>query len=141
MPLRSTSLLFALIILISACSKPFVVPRVGPEVHKMSCDELREDMRKALHFKRAARADDRFYWKHIFVVNAFVSWNRMNKAEKAAQHRLDVLEEIMILKKCPKRRLTPKEIPISVPPKVEKPVQELPTKNIHNQMNDMYIYK
>jgi hypothetical protein len=91
-----TALLF-----FSACANPQIAAPVGPAEYEQDCKQLDMEIRKAEGLRIAARDEDRFDWKYILVANAFVSAYRMNKAEIAAQERLNDLKRIATEKECP----------------------------------------
>jgi hypothetical protein len=90
----------ALLLTLSACAKPVVAPRITPRDSEKECAALREDIARTEQLKVDARADDEFQWRYIFVVNGFVSAYRMNKAEAAAEERLQALHKIAAEKEC-----------------------------------------
>lgn len=90
----------ALLLSISACAKPVVAPPVTAADTQKDCAALERDIEETTQLKRAAREEDRFQWKYIFVVNAATSWHRMNKAERAAVDRLEKLNAIAAAKGC-----------------------------------------
>lgn len=99
MPHARTSIIAALLML-SACAKPVVAPPVTMADAQKDCAALERDIEETTQLKRAAREEDRFQWKYIFVVNAATSWHRMNKAEQAAVDRLERLNTIAAAKGC-----------------------------------------
>lgn len=90
----------ALLLSASACAKPVVAPPVTAVDAQKDCAALERDIEETSQLKRAAREEDRFQWKYIFVVNAATSWHRMNKAEQAAVERLEKLNAIAAAKGC-----------------------------------------
>lgn len=99
MPYTRTSAI-ALLLMLSACAKPIVAPPVTAMDTQKDCAALEQDIAETTELKRAAREEDRFQWKYIFVVNAATSWHRMNTAEKAAVERLEKLNSIAAAKGC-----------------------------------------
>lgn len=97
---RTTVSAVALLALLGACANPEVAPRITPEERNLSCAEIEADVERTSQLKRDARVDDEFQWRYIFVVNGFVSAWRMNRAEQAAQERLEALREIGRAKGC-----------------------------------------
>lgn len=87
-------------LLLSACAKPVMAPPVTAADAQKDCAMLERDIEETAQLKRAAREEDRFQWKYIFVVNAATSWHRMNKAEEAAVDRLEKLNAIAAAKGC-----------------------------------------
>lgn len=98
--IRTTVSAITLLSLVAACANPVVAPRVTPRDADKDCAAIQEDIQRSSDLKRAARADDEFQWRYIFVVNGFVSAYRMNKAEEAAQARLEALRKIGHDKGC-----------------------------------------
>ncbi|MGB1539597.1 MAG: hypothetical protein ACPG80_01435 [Rickettsiales bacterium] len=95
-----TSVLLVATLLLSACANPVVVPPLRIEEHAKDCDAIAKDISQTRHFKDAARDEDGFQWKYIFVVNALVSAYRINEAETAAEERLAELERMAANKDC-----------------------------------------
>lgn len=89
------------VLLVAACANPVVVAPVGPEEQSKNCSQLDYEIAQAKHYRKEARAEDGFRWKYIGVVNGFVSAYRINKAEEAAQTRINQLEQIAKEKECP----------------------------------------
>src|SRR5690606_29402207 len=85
---------------VSACANPVVAPPLTAPEREKDCTAIEADITETSNLKRAARDDDKFMWRYVFVVNGFVSAYRMNKAEAAAQERLDELRALGQAKGC-----------------------------------------
>lgn len=97
---KATILLSCGLFLTAACANPVVAPPVNVSDAQKSCALLEQDIMETEQLKKQARADDRFQWRYIFVVNALTSAYRINKAEKAALERLEQLNQIAAAKGC-----------------------------------------
>ena len=104
---QSIFALFSAILLTSACANPVVVSKVGPEDYSKSCAELEQDINQTRHLRSAAREDDEFQWRYIFVVNGLWSMYQINKAEKAANERLDELQRLYGTQGCAQQGAAP----------------------------------
>lgn len=113
---------------LAACANPHVVPPVGAQDHAKACDAIQADIAETQKYKAEARAEDKFQWKYVFMVNAATSWVRMNKAEEAATKRLHDLNQIYAEKGCdgskPAAVLAPAPAPAPEVPPVAVPVAE-----------------
>lgn len=85
---------------LSACANPIVAEPLAPADSNKNCAAIEEDISKTAALKREAREHDRFEWRYVFMVNAGVSWYRMNKAEQAAEQRLQELNQLAKSKGC-----------------------------------------
>ncbi|MCH2546009.1 MAG: hypothetical protein MK052_00150 [Alphaproteobacteria bacterium] len=90
----------ALLAMLAACANPTIAPPVTAADAQKECAALEHDIAEAARLKTEARSEDKFQWKYIFVVNAATSAYRMNKAEAAAQKRLEDLNQIAASKGC-----------------------------------------
>jgi len=89
-----------LLLALAACANPVVAPPVSAADSDKSCAAIEEDIAQTALLKRQAREHDRFEWRYVFMVNAAVSWHRMNQAEKAATERLEQLNKLAVSKNC-----------------------------------------
>ena len=81
-------------LLTSACANPHVVPPVSESDRAKECAAIQADISQTELYRKEARAEDKFQWKYVFMVNAATSWVRMNKAEEAAEKRLAELNQL-----------------------------------------------
>lgn len=125
--------------LLPACANPQIAAPVGPAEYEQNCAQLTFEIRQAEGLRIAARDEDRFQWKYIFVGNAFVSAYRMNKAEMAAQKRLTDLKRIAEEKKCPIPDLSPDAM--FAPPADKKIPRQHITQSAPNTVNKMPVAK
>lgn len=90
-----------LISLLTSCApKPFVVQVEEPTDTRLNCDQLYSQVQIAQRYKKAAKAEDRFRLRYIFLPIGFLSVYRMLQAEGAAIRRINHLEELSKEKKC-----------------------------------------
>ncbi|MBY0354481.1 MAG: hypothetical protein K2Q12_01980 [Rickettsiales bacterium] len=89
-----------LVVALTSCADPVVVPPVGKDEAVFSCEQLHEALKEAHRAKKDARKDDRAKASYLLVIPGYVSWYRMDRAEKAAIHRIDGLERLMKEKSC-----------------------------------------
>lgn len=156
MKMRRFPFILALALAASACSNPVLVPSVTVADHQKDCPDLLKDIEQTRYYRKEARADDKFMWKHIFIFNAFVSAYRMNEAESAANTRLGELERTATAKGCfnppapalkqaaptlhpttNKAKESPAKTPAALPDKATIPEKiEKPTTNKDEKSND-----
>lgn len=98
--LKRSVLFLALLGMVSACATPQVAEPVSEANKAQDCATLTQEIQHADALRVAAREEDKFQWKYIFVVNGFVSAYRINKAEGAAEDRIAGLKAIAQEKGC-----------------------------------------
>lgn len=98
--IRNLSFACVMLSIVAACANPVVAPRMAAMDYEKDCAAIEDDIAETSALKRDARAEDKFQWKYIFIINGFVSAWRINKAEQAAQERLDALREAGQRKGC-----------------------------------------
>lgn len=103
-----------LFFMVAACANPVVVPPAGEVEAALDCEALKTEIASAKQAAIDARSEDRAKAAYLLVVPGFVSWYRMDKAEKAAHARQAQLEKIAAEKKCEPITVT-KETPAESP--------------------------
>lgn len=106
---KTTAFLTCALFLTAACANPTVATPVSASDAQKDCAALEKDVGETSQLKQQARADDRFQWRYIFIVNAITSAYRINKAEKAAVERLKQLQQIAAEKGCFGEHATPQQ--------------------------------
>ena len=97
---KITSIILIICLLSSCAPKPVVVTIVEPEDTRLNCTQLYSALQTAQQNKTAARAEDRFRLRYIFIPIGFLAVYRMLNAEGAAIRRIKHLETIAKGKKC-----------------------------------------
>lgn len=92
----TTSILLAL----SACHRPERIQAVTSQDGSLTCAQIQQEQRRAQMAKQSARNHDKFELRYILVVPAIVSMYNFDKAEKAADQRIDVLNKLYAAKQC-----------------------------------------
>lgn len=85
---------------VSACASPQVAKPVDASDRAGDCAALAEGVKEAEALRVAAREEDKFQWKYVFVVNGFISAYRINEAEEAAEKRSRELQMVAKDKGC-----------------------------------------
>jgi hypothetical protein len=99
--MKKTISLVLIICLLSSCTpKPVVVTVEEPEDTRLNCSQLYSAIQTAQQYKTAARVEDRFRLRYIFLPIGFLAVYRMLAAEGAAIRRIKHLETISKGKKC-----------------------------------------
>ena len=91
--IRNAFLTLGLLSFTAACANPVVAPPMTEQDYRKGCAAIEADIAETSRLKREARAEDKFQWKYVFILNGFVSWWQMDRAEKAAEARLNGLRE------------------------------------------------
>lgn len=78
---------------LAACANPVVAPPLAAQDYSKDCAAIEADIAETSQLKREARAEDKFQWKYVFVVNGFISAWQINRAEQAAVARLEGLRQ------------------------------------------------
>lgn len=97
--LLSLSTLLSLTLL-SACHRPERVEAVQSSDSSLDCAQIQDGIRYAEQARQAAREHDKFEFRYILIVPAFVSAYNFDKAEKAADARKAELEQLYRAKDC-----------------------------------------
>lgn len=90
----------AALLLASCAPKPVVVEVQQPHDSSLDCGRLAGEMQSAEFYKKAAKAEDRFRLRYIFIPTTIVAAYRMNNAESAAQDRLEYLQQLSQQRGC-----------------------------------------
>lgn len=98
--LLSVSSLVISSLLISSCYSPERVQPVQASDSALSCTELQQEISYAEQARAAAREHDKFEFRYMLIVPAFVSAYNFSKAEKAADARKENLESLYASKNC-----------------------------------------
>jgi len=98
---RTIPLSIALIILASACApKPVIVDVKDYKDKYLDCNQLEAAIRSAERFKIAANAEEGFRLGYIFPPNAALGIYRLNRAESAANKRMEYIKRLAEQKGC-----------------------------------------
>ena len=91
---------FLTVLLLTSCANPVVVkPVAASDMQNMNCAQITADIATTQSALHDSRKEDRFKLQYVFIVPGVVAY-RMNKAESAAQNRLNGLNMLAQQKKC-----------------------------------------
>ncbi|MDA0780982.1 MAG: hypothetical protein PQ612_01370 [Rickettsiales bacterium] len=91
----------ALTILASSCvPKPVIVDVKDYKDKYLDCNQLESAVRSAQRFKSAANAEEGFRLGYIFPPTAALGIYRLNRAESAANKRIEYIERLADQKEC-----------------------------------------
>ena len=97
--------------IVSSCAPSPHVPRVSQYKDvALSCADLMSEIALAESHKINARSEDRFKWQYIFIVPTVIGIYQWNKAEKAAQQRIEHLQKIYQRNNCESQQFLNKKI-------------------------------
>jgi hypothetical protein len=95
------TILAMIIIILSACApKPVTLVVKQEQDIYLSCDQLKQQISQAQHYKKEARKDDRFKMSYMFPPTGFMAIYNINKAEGRAVRRIEYLEALFKQKGC-----------------------------------------
>lgn len=95
----STSVLLS-VALLSACHKPERVSTSKSGDSMMDCGSIQQEISYAEQAKARAREHDRFEFRYMLIVPAFISAYNFHKAEKAADERIENLQRLYNANNC-----------------------------------------
>lgn len=99
------------LLLVSGCYKPERVEETSPRDASLNCQQIQMEKRRAEQAKAAAREHDQFEFRYILIVPAVVSLYNFDKAEKAANARLEQLDRLYMQKDCANQKAQPMSLP------------------------------
>ena len=87
-------------LLLTGCHRPERIQAVQDSDSILTCPQIRQEIDYAEQAKLAAREHDKFEFRYMLVIPAFVSAYNFHRAEQAADARKATLEQIYAAKNC-----------------------------------------
>lgn len=98
-------------LLLSGCHRPDRVEAFQERDSSLSCQQIQEQINYAEQAKIAAREHDKFEFRYMLIVPAFISAYNFHKAEQAADERIANMEQLYTANNCSSKMTSSSEIP------------------------------